>query len=110
MLELSPKQHIVNLLRRGGYKHKLTHIMRTIPNISHRLEKIEEVVLTKFIPVVTGGIYVNPDKRYLLSLSPKYGGLGLPIYSEPAGIEFQNSQIMSEDLRHKIIEQEQAGS
>ena len=84
--------------------------MRTIPNISHQLEKTHELILTKFIPAITGGIYVNQDKRYLLSLSAKYGGLGLPIYSDLAGIEFQNSQIMSEDLRNKVTEQERAGS
>ena len=80
--------------------------MRTIPNISHQLEKIDEPILTKFILVITGGIYVNPDVCYLLSLPAKYGALGLPILSELAGIEFQNSQIMSENLRDKIAEQE----
>ena len=82
----------------SGYKHKLTYIMRTIPNISHQLEKIDELILTKFIPAITGGISVNPNERYLLSLPAKYGGLCLPIFSERAGIEFQNSQIMSENL------------
>ena len=84
--------------------------MKTIPNISHQLEKNDELILTKFIPTITGGIYVNPDERYLLSLPAKYGGLGLLIFSELAGIEFQNSQIMSENLRNKIIEQERATS
>ena len=90
----------------SGYKHKLTYTMRTIPNISHLLEKIDVLILTKFIPAITGGIYVNPDERYHLSLPAKYGGLGLPIFLELADIEFQNSQIMSENLRNKIIEQE----
>ena len=45
----------------SGYKHKLTYIIRTIPNISHQLEKIDALILTKFIPVITGGIYINPD-------------------------------------------------
>ena len=94
----------------SGYKHKLTCIMRTIPNISHLLEKIDALILTKFIPAITGGIYVNPDEHYLLSLPAKYGGLGLPIFSELADTEFQNSQIMSENLRNKIIEQERASS
>ena len=94
----------------SGYKHKLTHVIRTIPNISHQLEKIDELILTKLIPVITGCIYVNLDERYLLSLPAKYGGLGLPIFPELAGTEFQNSQIMSEDLRNKTIEQERAGS
>ena len=45
------------------YKHKLTYI--TIPNISHLLEKIDALIVTKIIPAITGGIYVNPDERYL---------------------------------------------
>ena len=91
----------------SGYKHNLTYITRTIPNISHQLEKIDELILKKFIPVITGGIYVNTDERYLLSLHAKYDGLGLPIFSALAAC---NSRIISEDLRNKIIEQERAGS
>ena len=92
------------------YKYKLTYIMRTIPNISHQMEKIDDLILTKFIPAITAGIYVNPIERYLLSLPAKDGGLGIPVFTEIAGIEFQNSHIMSEDLRNKIIEQERASS
>ena len=62
----------------SGYKHKLTYIMRTIPNISHQLEKIDELVLTKFISAITGGIYVNPHEHYLFSLPAKYGGFASP--------------------------------
>ena len=84
--------------------------MRTIPNVCLQLEKTHKLILTKFIPVVTGGIYVNQVERYLLLLPAKYGGLGIPIFSELIGIEFQNSQIMSEDLRNKIIQQEKVSN
>ena len=77
--------------------------MRTIPNISHQLKKTDELILTKFIPAITGGIYVNPDERYLLSLPAKYGGLGLSIFSELAGIEFQNSQIYQKNYDKKLM-------
>ena len=50
----------------SGYKHKLTYIMRTIPNISHQLEKIDDLILRKFIKAITGGIYVNSVERYPL--------------------------------------------
>ena len=40
----------------SGYKHKLAHVIRTIPNISHQLQKIDELIVTKFIPAITGGI------------------------------------------------------
>ena len=67
--------------------------MRTISNISHQLEKIDVLILTKFIPAITGGICINPDEPNLLSLTAKYGSLVLPIFSELAGTEIQNSQI-----------------
>ena len=73
--------------------------MRTILNISQQLEKTDELIL-KFIPAIASGIYVIPVERYLLLLPTKCGGLGIPIFSELAGI----SQIMSEDLRNKMIE------
>ena len=82
----------------SGNKHKLTYIMRTIPNISYQLEKTNELILTKIISTITRGVYVNPEERYFLSFPAKYGGLCIPIFSELAGIEFRNSQIMSEDL------------
>ena len=47
--------------------------------------------------MITGRICINPVESYLLSLPAKSGGLGIPIFSELAGIEFQTSQIMSED-------------
>ena len=55
--------------------------------------------------MITGGICINPVESYLLSLPAKYGGLGIPIFSELAGIEFQTSQTCQ-----KIIEQERASS
>ena len=54
--------------------------MRTIPNISHQLEKIDDLILTKFISAITGGIYVNPGEHYFLSLPAKHGGLGILIF------------------------------
>ena len=62
--------------------------MRTILNISYQLEKSDELILTNFIPAIAGGIYINPDERYLLSLPAKYGGLGIPVFSELAVVEF----------------------
>ena len=87
----------------SGYKHRFTYIMRTIPNISHQLQKIDELILTKFIPAITGGIYDNPDERCLLSLPAKYGGLGLSIFSELADIEFQNLNHVRRICETKLL-------
>ena len=57
---------------------------------------------------MTGGIYINPGSWQFLPLPARYDGFVVPIFLELAGIEFNNSHIMSEDLQKKIIEQEPA--
>ena len=54
---------------------KLTFLMRTVPGIVRFVKKIDEIILTEFIPAITGGIRINEVERKLLSLSPKDGGL-----------------------------------
>ena len=51
--------------------------MRAIPGIDKLLRKIDKVILTKFIPVITGGNIVTEIERKLLSLAPHLGGLGI---------------------------------
>ena len=75
----------------AGYKHKLNYCMRTIPNISADLERVDEVILTEFIPAITGGIIPNETERILFSLPPSRGALGIPIFSKQSDIEFRNS-------------------
>ena len=40
--------------------------MRTIPGTSKLLRKVDEVILTEFIPVITGGIPITENERKLL--------------------------------------------
>ena len=42
-----------------GFKHKLNYIIRTIPDISHLLKPIDDIILTKFIPETTDRIKIN---------------------------------------------------
>ena len=79
--------------------------MRTIPNISHLLQKIDDVILANFIPAITGGKNVSEIERKLLSLPVKLGGLGIPIFSEICETEYSNSLIITENLRNNIIQQ-----
>ena len=45
-----------------------------------------------------------PDvERRLLSLPPRMGGLDIPILSETADFEFENSRLVTETLTTKII-------
>ena len=65
----------------GGFRHKLTYYIRTIPNIKQHLLQVGEVVLTKFIPAITEGHLCTPDEqdeRLLSSLPVKKDGLAIP--------------------------------
>lgn len=48
---------------------------------------------------------MNENERKLLSLSVKYGGLGLAIFSKILDIEHENSKMITESLKDKIIKQ-----
>jgi len=61
--------------------------MRTIPNISYLLAPVDEILLTSFIPAITGGIAINQEERKLLALPTKLGGLGIPMFSEISDTE-----------------------
>ena len=90
----------------SGYKHKLKFCMRTIPGISKDLKRLDEIVTTKLIPAITGGIQPNEDERKLFSLAPSLGGLGIHIFNEIADIEFKNSMNISTQLQNNITLQE----
>ena len=89
----------------SGYKHKLDYYMRKIPGIGKLLRKVDEVILTEFIPAITGGIFITENERKLLSLAPRLGGLGIPIFEELCEIEYQNSIMISEHLCNRITDQ-----
>ena len=80
--------------------------MRTIPDISHLLKPIDDVILTKFIPAVTEGIKTNQTETKLLFLPAKYAGLAILIFAEISGDEYQNSPNVTEHLRNNIIQQQ----
>ena len=89
-----------------GFKHKPTFCMRTIPNISNQLKRPDEVITTEFILAITSGINCSDIERKLMSLSSKLGGVGIPIFSKIADRENEFSQMLSNNLIPKIINQE----
>eukprot|EP00794_Sanderia_malayensis_P005131 gene5131-biopygen4184 len=89
----------------SGYKNKVTFFMRTIPGISENLKQLDQVILTDFIPSFTGRILCTEIQRILLSLPPKLGGLGIPIFSEITDVEYLNSQRLTNSLRQNIFNQ-----
>ena len=62
------------------------------------------------IPAITGGIRINEVERKLLSLSPKDGGLGIPIFEELSPFEYENSRIITASLVECIKSQERSAT
>ena len=89
-----------------GFKHKSIYFMRIVPNFKSQLIQLEYVIRTEFIPAITGGINCSDTERRLMSLPPRFGGLGIPIFSESAQKEYEFSIILSKDLTTKIINQQ----
>ena len=88
-----------------GFKHKITYLMRSVPDISESLRKLDEVISTTFIPAITGGVNCSNLERNLLTLPPKQGGMGIPIFSKNSNFEFKSSLTTTEKLKDNIKSQ-----
>ena len=66
---------------------------------------LEEVIGFKFISSITGGHICSNEERVLLSLPARFGGLGIPLFHENAGIEFENSRKLTSSLTDLIKNQ-----
>ena len=66
--------------------------MRTIPNIEHLLQPLEDCIRTVFLPILLEGHQCNDPKRLLLSLPPRYGGIGVFNPVTQCKVEYDNSR------------------
>ena len=89
-----------------GFKHKPVYFMRTIPNIKNQTKQLDDAIRTEFIPAITGGINCSGIGKRLMSIPPRFGGLGIPIFSRYAQKEYVFSIILSKDLTTNIINEE----
>ena len=87
----------------GGYQHRFSYIIRTIPNMKDYLQPIEDIIRHQFIPAITDGKVVNDLERNLLSLPPNMGGFGLKNIRELAPIEHENSKNFTKNLQNEIL-------
>ena len=77
----------------------------TIPGICKLLRKADEVILTEFIPAITGGITITENERKLLPLGPQLGALGIPTFEEKGELEYQNSIMISGHNCNRVTDQ-----
>ena len=75
-------------------------LQRTIPNIKHYFEPLEEVIREKFIPAVIGRRITDVERK-------TFGGLGIQNPVETADTEFSNSYLITRNLTTLIQNQEQ---
>ena len=89
-----------------GFKHKVTYLMRTTPNINEELRGLDDAINNKLISFFTENKLCGNDERLLLSLPTKLGGMGIPVFFEIANIEFQNSSLLTKEHVSLIARQE----
>ena len=94
----------------SGLTHSLlskwTYLSRVVPNISHLLAPLDDVLRTKLIPAITGQPPPNDLECDLFALPARHGGLGIQIPSKIADRELQSSQKVTLSLKHHILDQD----
>ena len=90
----------------SGFKSKLIHFIRSIPDISELLLSLQHTIRQKLIPPITGSHICSNKERVLLSLPTRYGGLNVPFFHETAKFEYENSRIITKQLTNLIINQD----
>jgi hypothetical protein len=88
-----------------GFKHKITHLLRTIPDITEHISSLDETIDDTFIPAITGGITCSEIERRMLALPAKLGGLGIPIFSSMSTFEYNYSLKITSGLKCNIKDQ-----
>ena len=102
-----------------GLSSKWSYLSRTVPNISHLLQPLEDTLKSKLIPQLTGKEPPNDLERDLLALPARLGGMGIcnPVLkmlkmlkmlskcSVSAQNEFQASKDITKSLSDQISQQ-----
>ena len=88
-----------------GFIGKWNYLMRCIPNTEDFLAPLEAIIRTKFLPNLTGQPSFNDDKRRLLALPPRLGGLGIVNPQEHSSYQFSASTEITSPLVHLILRQ-----
>ena len=90
----------------AGFQHKMTYFIRTIPDLAETLKPLDDCINNNLIPAITEGHVLSDAERKLISLPVRYGGLGIPIYSEICSKEFEYSRKLTQSLTSRIVAQE----
>ena len=97
--------HVAYTAYTQGLQHRYTFYMRTIPNISEQLKKLDGAIDEHIIKQLINNHTFTHLERTWFSLPPRLGGLGLNILSEVSDIYYQNSRNITEVLVNRIVNQ-----
>ncbi len=85
--------------------HRWTYVQRTIPNINHLFEPLEEVIREKLIPALVGR-KINDIEREIFSLPVRLGGMNILNPVETSDTQYKASRFITEDLTNVIKNQD----
>ena len=89
-----------------GLLSKWTYLSRVVPDISHLLVPLDNVLRTNLIPAITGRPPPNDLECDLFGLPARHGGLGIRIPSKNADRELQSSEKVTLALKDHILDQD----
>ena len=89
----------------SGFRQKFNYVIRTISNINHLLQPIENVIRQESITSLFERRTCNDERHQLLYLPFKYDGMGITNIKSISGIEYQTSKKIMKNLVGKIKNQ-----
>ena len=88
-----------------GLQHRYTFLLRTIPDITGHIERLDEAIDKYLLRHVVNNHNFTEMERIWFSLPVRLGGLGINIPSELADVYYLNSKKMTEVLVEGIVNQ-----
>lgn len=79
--------------------------MRTTPNISEELRRLDDAINNKLILSFTGKKPCGNNERILSSLTVKLGGMRIALFYEILDLEFENLSLLAEEQASLIERQ-----
>jgi hypothetical protein len=83
-----------------------TYVQRTIPDIGHLFEPLEDAIRSSLIPAIVGRKIKDVD-RDIFALPVRFGGLNIVNPVESADREYRASRFITKNLTDVILNQDQ---
>ena len=90
-----------------GLSKRWNYVCRTTPGVSQKLKRLDYVVREDFIPAILNRSFSCTDELSpeILTLPPRFGGLGFPIMENVADTEYTYSRAATNELKEAIVQQ-----